>query len=171
MAFCTSRRQFAVGWLTGGNRRQFTAMATGAGPPMGILASMSGEPVGWCACGPRSRYAAAAAGRSNVLQGLERADDEAVWLLPCLFVRSESRGQGVTVALIRAAVDLARRQGALAIEGWPTAGSDRRPADGFLGRESVFAALGFGLVGRPSPRRAIMRLELGGTDESRPRGG
>ena len=79
------------------------------------------------------------------------------------------RGQGVTHALIRAAVDLARHQGALAIEGWP-AGSDRRLADGLLGRESVFAALGFSVVGRPSPRRAIMRLELDGTHRSQSQG-
>ena len=77
MAFCASRPQFALRWLTGGNRRRFEAMASGIGPPMGILASMSGGPVGWCACGPRSRYAVADGGRSSLLQGLERKEDEA----------------------------------------------------------------------------------------------
>ena len=164
MAFCESRAQFAVGWLTGGNRRRFEAMASGTGQPMGILASMSGEPVGWYACGARSRYAVADGGRSSLLQGLERKEDEAAWLLPCLFVRAENRGQGVTYGLIRAAVELARQEGAWAIEGWPTAGSDRRPSDGFVGRESVFEDLGFRCVTRPNPQRAIIRLELRGTD-------
>jgi len=168
MAFCASRAQFALGWLTGGNRRRFEAMALGIGPPMGILASMSGEPVGWCACGPRSRYAVAEGGRSSLLQGLDRKEDEAVWLLPCLFVRAENRGQGVTYGLIRAAVELARQDGAWAIEGWPTAGSDRRPSDGFVGRESVFEDLGFRCVARPNPQRAIMRLELSGTPHPQP---
>jgi GNAT superfamily N-acetyltransferase len=132
---------------------------------MGILASMSGEPVGWCACGPRARYAVADGGRIVLLQGMQRNEDEAVWLLPCLFVRAESRGHGVTYGLIRAAVELARQEGARAIEGWPTTGSDRRPSEGFVGRESLFEHLGFRCVARPSSQRAIMRLELSGMQQ------
>ena len=127
---------------------------------MGVLASVWGEPVGWCASGPRSRYAAADGGRSKILRDRERNEDGVVWLLPCLFVRAGFRGQGVTHALIRAVVELARHDGALAIEGWPITGSDRGSADAFLGRERVFEDLGFTCVGRPTPQRAIMRLEL-----------
>ena len=38
-----------------------------------------------------------------------------VWLLPCLFVRVGHRARGITYALVQAAVDLARDQGASAI--------------------------------------------------------
>jgi GNAT superfamily N-acetyltransferase len=92
-----------------------------------------------------------------------QAEDEIVWLLPCLFVRAGHRGRGVTHALVRAAVQLARREGAFAIEGWPLAGSEGRSDDAFLGREQVFEDLGFSCVERPSPERVIMRLELSGT--------
>ena len=92
--------------------------------------------------------------------GRDRTEDESVWLLPCLFVRVDHRGKGVTYALVRAAVDLARREGASAIEGWPIAVSDRQAADAFLGREKVFENLGFRCVERPVPQRAIMRLEF-----------
>jgi len=160
MAFCESRTQFALGWLNGGNRYRFEDMAAASAAPMGILASVAGEPVGWCACGPKSRYAVG--GRSTILRNRVRTEDESVWLLPCLFVRVGHRAQGVTYALVRAAVELARREGALAIEGWPLAGSDRRSPDAFLGREKVFEDLGFSCVERPSPQRAIMRLELRG---------
>ena len=34
------------------------------------------------------------------------------------------------------------------------------PADAYLGREKLFEELGFSCVGRPSPQRVIMRLEL-----------
>jgi GNAT superfamily N-acetyltransferase len=91
-------------------------------------------------------------------------EDEIVWLLPCLFVRVGRRGQGVTHALVRAAVELARREGASAIEGWPLAGSARRLDNAFLGREQVFEDLGFSCVERPSRERVIMRLELSGTE-------
>lgn len=110
----------------------------------------------------------AVGGRSSLLQGLDRKEDEAVWLLACLFVRAENRSQGVTYVLIRSAVELVRQQGAWAVEGWPTAGSDRRPSDGFVGRESVFEDLGFRCVARPNPQRAIMRLELSGTHHPQP---
>jgi hypothetical protein len=162
MAFCESRSKFAICWLNGGNRQRFEAMATASPAPMGILASVSGEPVGWCACGPRSRYAVAIGGRSSILHDRVRAEDESVWLMPCLFVGVGHRAQGVTYTLVRAAVELARREGASAIEGWPVAGSDRRSADAFLGREKMFEELGFSCVARPSPQRAIMRLELSG---------
>jgi GNAT superfamily N-acetyltransferase len=113
------------------------------------------------ACGPRSRYAAATNPRNKIMRNRVGAEDETVWLLPCLFVRVGRRGQGVTHALVRAAVELARREGASAIEGWPLAGSEGHSADAFLGREQVFEDLGFNCVERPSPERVIMRLELG----------
>lgn len=53
------------------------------------------------------------------------------------------RACGVTHALVEAAVELARREGAVAIEGWPSAGNERRSADAFLGRKQVFQDLGF----------------------------
>jgi GNAT superfamily N-acetyltransferase len=145
MAFCQTRGQFAAGWLTGRNRRRFEALATSGPVPMGILASMAGEPIG---------------GRRRIMRHRATDEDESVWLLACLFVRDGYRGQGVTYALVGAAVELARREGAVAIEGWPSSGSARHAADAFLGREKVFEDLGFSCVGRPSPQRAIMRRQL-----------
>ena len=170
-AFCESRRRFAVGWVTGGNRRRFETMATTGGTPMGILASASGKPAGWCACGPRSRYTGADEERSRILRDRDPAEDDTVWLLPCLFVRADLRGRGVTRTLIRAACDLARREGAAAVEGWPVTVSDRRSADAFLGRERVFEELGFRCVGRPAAQRVVMRLELHGQQPSTSRTG
>jgi len=159
-AFCASRGQFAAGWVTGGNRRRFETIAASGGTPMGILASMSGEPVGWAACGPRSRYAVADRGRSKLLRHRDRSEDEMVWLVPCLYIRQDHRAQGITYELVRAAVELASGEGARAIEGWPVTGSDRRSAEAFLGREKVFEDLGFHCVTRPDAHRAMMRLEL-----------
>lgn len=162
MAFCTTQTQFALGWLTGGNRRRFTAMA-GAGPmPMGVLASQDGEPVGWAACGPRLRYLAAVSPSSTIMAARVAAEDRTVWLLPCVFVRHDRRGLGISHALVRAGVELARREAATAIEGWPLAASQERSADAFVGREQVFAELGFSCRDRPTPERVVMRLDLGG---------
>jgi GNAT superfamily N-acetyltransferase len=164
MSFCTTRSQFAIGWLTGGNRRRFEGMAAATPIPMGILASVGDSPVGWCACGPRSRYVSTSGPQATMMRNRAHDEDETVWLLPCLFVADGHRAQGISYALIRAAVALARSSGAVAIEGWPLAGSDRSPADGFLGRERVFDSLGFVSVDRPTPGRVIMRRDLFAAD-------
>jgi GNAT superfamily N-acetyltransferase len=161
-AFCVSGRQFAAGWFGGGNRRRFERMAAASTTPMGVLASVDGVPVGWCACGPRLRYVAAIDGRSELLRSRPRQEDRDVWLIACLFVASEYRNEGVTHSLVNSAVDVARRAGALAIESWPLTASAPRSADAFLGREEVFQAAGFGCIDRPTPQRAVMRLDLHG---------
>lgn len=158
-AFCATRTQFAIGWFSNGNRHRFEALAADSPMPMGVLALVAGEPVGWCACGPRSRYRVATSGQ-DALRNRSPAEDESVWLVACLFVRAGQRGQGVTAALVRAAVDLARQRGAAAVEGWPAAGPEARSGDAFMGREQLFDSIGFRCVERPLPHRAIMRLEL-----------
>ena len=148
MAFCTTRSQFALGWLTGGHQRRFAATAATSTAPMGILASVAGEPVAWCACGPRSRYVVATDSGNQIMRSRAPAEDDGVWLLPCLFVRADHRGQSLTHVLVRAAVDLARREGATAIEGWPLAESVARSGDAFVGRERVFTENGFRCLDR-----------------------
>lgn len=159
-AFCVSRTRFSLGWVTGQNDRQFAQVAAASDHPMGILALAEQEPVGWCACGPRSRYARAADAAGSPLRDRDRSEDERVWLLPCVFVRDGYRGQGVSHALVRAAVDLARRRGAAAVEGWPPTTDARQAANGFLGRREVLEAAGFRRVDRHAPGRLLMRLDL-----------
>lgn len=159
-AFCTSGRQFAAGWFRGGNRRRFAELAATSVHPMGVLALLDDAPVGWCACGPRSRYTAAIDGRSKLLRTRPRDEDDLVWLIACLFVDRGHRGRGITHALIAAAVSEAQRGGAVAVEGWPVAAPAPGEADLFLGREQVFRAQGFECVDRPTPDRSIMRLDL-----------
>jgi len=160
MAFCTTRTRWALGWFGGGNRRQFEAVASTDPHPMGVLATVDDEPVGWAACGPRSRYPVATDPRNSLTAVMERSEDDLVWLTPCLFVRSKHRGAGIAYALIRAAVTLAAEHHAVAIEGWPVTGPDPRPGEEFVGREKVFTELGFRALDRPSPTRVIMRREL-----------
>ncbi len=144
----------------GGNRRAFEAMAQDVDPPMGLLAYRNDTPVGWCATGPRSRYQRAIAPRGTILKQRDPAEDDDVWLVPCFFVCVGFRRDGITEALLIAAVALARSSGASAIEGWPIA-NEYGGAESFESREHVFAKCGFECVGRPSPRRAVMRRELG----------
>lgn len=153
-----SSKECSAGWR-GGNRVAFEALAGDAPEPLGLLAYRDGEPVGWCAAGPRSRYGRAL--RSSTLKAREPAEDASVWLVPCFFIRTDARRAGVSRALLTAAVDLARRHGATAIEGFPLAGDGRRAAgEAFLGVEPLFASCGFTPVHRPSAGRVVMRRAL-----------
>jgi GNAT superfamily N-acetyltransferase len=156
--FIVSAQQCQAGW--GEGNRLALAELTRAGPdPVGLLAYRDGEPVGWCAAGPRSRFARAL--RSKLLAGRDAGEDPDVWLVPCFYVRRDARRAGVTRALLTAAVALARDRGARAVEGFPLSGDGRHPAgEAFLGVEPLFAGVGFTVLSRPSPKRVLMRLSL-----------
>ena len=143
-----------------GNRAAFIDLIGSEPEPMGLIAYDEGQPVGWCAAGPRDRYERML--KAPTLRGRDPAEDSSVWLVPCFFIRAEARGRGVASALLEGAVDLARWRGAPAIEGFPLSGDARRSGgDLQVGVEPLFAACGFEAVRRPSDNRVMMRRELG----------
>lgn len=158
MWFLVPSKQSHDGWGEA-NRAAFASLTRAEAAPTGLLAYRDGEPVGWVAAGPRSRYVRAL--RSPILKERDAAEDDAVWLVPCFFVRRDARRSGVTRALLDAAVGLARSHGARAVEGFPLAGDKRRSTmEAFLGVEPVFESCGFTAVARPSPNRVVMRRAL-----------
>jgi GNAT superfamily N-acetyltransferase len=140
------------------NRAKFEALMAASAEPLGLIAYRGGEPVGWVAAGPRSRYVRAA--RTPTMRSTDRDEDGSVWLVPCFFVAADVRGKGIATALLKAAVEMASAAGAKAIEGFPLAGGKRQGADLQVGMEPVFAACGFRVVDRPSSNRVLMRREL-----------
>jgi GNAT superfamily N-acetyltransferase len=85
-----------------------------------------------------------------------------VWSITCLFVARPYRRRGITVNLLEAAVDFARRGGARWLEGYPQEAGDRPMADAFayMGLASAFRKAGFEEVARRSPKRPVMRRAL-----------
>ena len=159
MWFLLSYGEVQRGWGDG-NRDRFLALAASSEVPYGVLAYEGDLPVGWCAVGPRSRYARAL--RSPILKPTrDPAEDDSVWFVPCFFTRVGHRRKGVSERLLAAAIAEARTHGAAAIEGFPLAGNGPfSRTDLYLGTEPLFAAHGFRPVSRPSVRRVVMRLEL-----------
>jgi GNAT superfamily N-acetyltransferase len=88
-------------------------------------------------------------------------DDAPVWSVSCLFVKRPYRGRGVSVKLLKAAVDFARQHGAPAVEGYPN-DPDAKMADAFAwtGLASAFQKAGYVEVARRSANRPIMRKKL-----------
>lgn len=139
-----------------GNRRALEELA-GEGRPLGVLAFEDDVPVAWCAVAPREDYP-----RMERSRILARVDDRPVWSVSCFFVRRSHRDRGVSLPLLRAAVDWAALQGADVVEGYPHEPGDERMPGVFAwtGFASTFRAAGFEEVARRSGKRPIMRLEL-----------
>ena len=84
------------------------------GPPPGLLAFDGDVPVGWCQLTPRDTLP-----WLDRAWRLKRVDDVPVWSLSCLYVRKGFRRQGVTSALIAAAMKTAKCANAPALEAYP----------------------------------------------------
>ena len=129
-----------------------------SGEVPGILAYADGQPVGWCAVGPRESY--------PVLQRsptLKPVDDQPVWSITCFFVAKPYRRRGVSGELLKAAVAYARKRGARIIEGYPVEPKKGQLPDAFawIGLPSTFERAGFVEVLRRSPTRPIMQHMVG----------
>jgi GNAT superfamily N-acetyltransferase len=136
-----------------GNRRAFRELVRGGAQP-GVLAYSDGEPVGWCALGPRAQYVKLA--NSRVLAPV---DEQPVWSVVCFFIAREWRNRGLSAKLLRAAADFARRRGAKILEGYPVEARKGRMPDAFAwtGLPGSFLRAGFREVARRSPTRPVMR--------------
>jgi GNAT superfamily N-acetyltransferase len=142
-------------------REQTDCGHPGSGTTSGLVAYLDGEPVGWCAVEPRTAYEGLL--RNNRVPWEGRDEDKAdgtVWAVTCLFARAGFRKRGVSRALARAAVDFARARGARALEGYPITTKNVISEELHVGTESVFADAGFAEVSRPTPRRAVMRIDF-----------
>jgi GNAT superfamily N-acetyltransferase len=129
----------------------------------GLIAYLDGVPVGWCGIGPR-----AALPRMVNSRTIPTVDDLPVWSLGCFNIRVGFRRRGVAKALLDAAIEHVRAQGAPALEAYPIDPEGTRVdvGFGFVGFTPMFEAAGFRRVlqtdahsaGRP---RWLMRLDLG----------
>ena len=145
-------------WVKGkgdGNKQAIQKLVKNGKVP-GLLAYAEGQPVGWCAIAPRADYP-----RFTNSRTLQPVDDQPVWSVTCFFVARPWRRRGVTVELLKAAVDFAAKQGAKVVESYPVE-PKKEQADAFVytGLMTAFLKAGFKEVLRRSPTRPIMRYVI-----------
>jgi len=137
------------------NKRALKSLVNRGTPP-GLIGYADGRPVGWISLGPREDYARLE--RSRVMKPL---DDRPVWSVVCFFVDSKSRGEGVSKALLDAAIAYARSQGATLLEGYPVdKPGDSEPAFLWFGSKRIFDRAGFREVARRTPTRPVVRRSI-----------
>ena len=124
------------------------------GPAQGLLAFDGDLAVGRCQLTPRD-----ALPWLDRTWRLRRVDNVPVWSISCFYVRKGYRKQGVTSALIAAALKTAKSAGAPALEAYPL-DANLTPSASWTGYASTFARAGFRIVGRRTPPRPIMRHDL-----------
>jgi GNAT superfamily N-acetyltransferase len=132
------------------------------GPPPGLLAFDNDSAVGWCQLTPRE-----ALPWLDRPWRLKRVDNLPVWSISCFYIRTGYRKQGVTAALIAAALEAAEEAGAPALEAYPL-DAQLTPSTSHTGYVSTFERAGFVTVARRVPSRPIMRYEFRPEDRSIP---
>lgn len=144
------------------NRRAMRRIVKSGEVP-GILAYHNREAIAWCALSPRDCYPVLS--RSRILKPI---DERPVWSVGCFFVHRSYRKQGVTVKLLRAAIDHVRSRGGRILEGYPVDPRDKEMPAAFAwtGLVSAFRRAGFRECARRSPGRPIMRRTITGGKKS-----
>jgi GNAT superfamily N-acetyltransferase len=138
-----------------GNKRSIKRLVE-SGPPPGILAYAGREPVGWISIAPREQFI-----RLQGSRVLAPIDDQPVWSVTCFFVRKDFRRQGLTIQLLKAAADFAKKKGAKLVEGYPyDLQKNMPPPFVWTGLAASYEKAGFNEVARRSPTRPIMRFSL-----------
>jgi len=121
-----------------------------AGRVPGILAYLDDRPIAWCSIAPREAFPVL--DRSPTLK---RIDDRPVWSIVCFFVARRHRRQGLTQALIQAAITYAKERGAGIIEAYPLIpGGARYPRyEQYTGVLSTYEKAGFNIAKSRTPPR------------------
>lgn len=123
-----------------------------------VIASIDGEPVGWCSYGPRTSFP-----RLMNSRVLKHATSDDTWSIVCFFIPARHRGRGVATRLLTAASQAAFKLGARTIEGYPVVprGHDARMPAAFAwtGVPAVFEAVGYAALARVSGQRPIYVLQ------------
>ena len=156
MYFRLKKEDFVAGKQDDGNKESMKELVW-AGEPTGVLGIYEGQAIGWCAFAPRKDYLKL--GNSRVHKPI---DDEPVWSVTCFFIDKNFRRLGVSVAMLKGLIEVARKQKIKIIEAYPTIPTQEKLPDSFawIGLYKSFERAGFNIVDRTSKSRPMVRYYL-----------
>ena len=128
-----------------------------ADAPTGVLGIYEGQAIGWCAFGPREDYLKLANSRVH-----KPIDDLPVWSVTCFFVDKNFRRMGVSVAMLKGLIGIARKKKVKIIEAYPAIPTQPSLPDSFawIGLYKSFERAGFKIVDTTSKSRPMVRYYL-----------
>jgi GNAT superfamily N-acetyltransferase len=113
--------------------------------PAGLLAFLGDVPVGWCQLTPRDDLPWL---MKNGYGHLNKGSN--VWCISCFYIKAGYRRKGVTLTLIKASMDYAKKAGADLLEAYP-----RKSPNSFTGYPSTFSKAGFKISGAARHGRTV----------------
>jgi GNAT superfamily N-acetyltransferase len=124
---------------------------------VGLIGLLDELPIAWCAFAPREDFIRLERSRVH-----KRIDDREVWSIPCIFIDKKFRRSGVSVQLLKCAVNYAKGIGIKVIEAYPVIPTQDRLPDSFawVGLYKSFERAGFKIVDRTSKNRPMVRYYL-----------
>lgn len=154
MAMRLASKDFASGKGEQNRERLRKLVFSGAEP--GLVAYVDGKPIAWCTIGPREEFTRL--DNMRVIKPLPDSQGKKIWAVPCLFVKRDERGRGVSVEMLKKAAEYVSTKGADWIEGYPVAVKSKE-ADPFVwtGTLNGFLRAGYEIAASYSERRPIMR--------------
>jgi GNAT superfamily N-acetyltransferase len=133
---------------TSKSRKKFIKQRVSAGTPIGLLAYIDNEAIGWCSIAPRETH--------RRLGGDESIDK--VWSITCFFIKREFRNKGLQHLLIEHAKKYAKKNRAKYVEAYPV--EPKSPSYRFMGFIKSFDKAGFNFVKKAGTRRHVMTYQL-----------
>jgi GNAT superfamily N-acetyltransferase len=127
--------------------------------PAGLLAFLDDIPVGWCQLTPRNDLPWLV---KNGYASFNKGSN--VWCISCFYIKPGYRGKGITLALIKASINYARKAGADLLEAYP-----RNSKNSFTGYPATFSRAGFKISGEAKYGRTVASLKLKKHQNSRRR--
>lgn len=142
-------------WTPEANKRAMKALVDDGTVP-GLIGYRDGRPIAWISVGPREEYL-----RLARLPVMKPVDDKPVWSIVCSFVDAKERGRGVAEAMLLAAIDYARDEGATLLEAYPVDKPEpSHPDFMWFGARRMYDRAGFKEVARRKPTRPVLRRTL-----------
>ena len=127
--------------------------------PVGLLAFINKEVVGWCSVAPREQLI-----RLGTSTTWRPIDDLSVWSINCFFIKKEYRGRQIAKQMLHKAIEYARENRAIAIEAYPKDMTHTTKPEKYrslyFDTMKMFEEVGFKEVKRRHPVFPIMRLSL-----------
>ena len=156
MYFRLKKDEFVAGKENEANKESMKELVL-AGKPTGVLGIYEGQAIGWCAFAPREDFLKL--GNSRVHKPI---DKERVWSVTCFFIDKNFRRMGVSVAMLKGLIEVARKQKVNIIEAYPTIPTQEKLPDSFawIGLYKSFERAGFKIVDHTSKSRPMVRYYL-----------
>lgn len=150
------KKEFEKGKVDGINRQAMLTLAEQQANT-GLLFFLNKETVGWMAFAPRQDFRRLESSRIH-----KPIDNREVWSLPCTFIAKAFRRKGLSLFMIKGAIEYASRKGVSTLEAYPVKPTAEKQPSVFLwvGIYQSFLKAGFEVVDDKSPKRPMMRYYI-----------